>query len=196
MTRVVLWAVTLLRIVLVPVFVVLASRAQEVARGGGDPGGLQLAVIGVLVAMGLSDVIDGWIARRFDLATQIGAIIDAAADKLVQVALVAFFALSQGPAYAALPFGFLALLVGRDLVLGGGLLFARSRSVTIRIVHRPHGRASSILVFVVLAWIATGLPERGMPWLLGFTSLLILGSSLAYLATGIQQARDALRRAA
>lgn len=193
MIRAALWVVTLLRVALIPVFLWLGTSAQQLARAGEDPTSAQWAVIGVLGAMGLSDVLDGWMARRFDLSTQIGAVTDAVADKLVQVTLVAFFAFSRGPAYAALPLWFLAILVGRDAVLGGGLLFAKSRDVPIRVVHRPHGRLTSGLVFVVLAWLSLRLPHWGVPPLVLLTALVVVASAAVYLDDGIRQARDVLR---
>ncbi len=193
MLRVVLWTVTLLRICLIPVFLFLGMRAQAIASAGGDADGVRLAVIGVLVAMGSSDIVDGWMARRFGLASQAGAIVDAVADKLVQVTLVGFFALSRGPAYAALPLWFLAVLIGRDLVLGGGLLLARARDVPIRIVHQLHGRATSVLVFLILGWITFGLPRAGLPPLLGLAVVVVVISGGIYLKNGIEQARRVLR---
>ena len=191
--RALLWAVTLLRIALIPVFLTLAMQAQAIARAGQDPDRTQWAVIAVLATIGISDILDGWIARRFGLATQLGAIVDAVADKMVQVTLVAFFALSRGPAYAPLPLWFLAMLIGRDLVLGGGLAFARSRDVPIRIVHRPHGRVTSLVVFGVLAWISFGFPEAALPFVLVAAALFVVVSGGTYLKDGIDQAREVLR---
>jgi len=191
--RVVLWVITLLRVALIPVFVTLGLRAQALARAGDDPGPAQVWVIAVLVVMGASDLADGWIARRFGLATQVGAVVDAVADKLVQVTLVTFFSLSQGPAYAALPLWLLAVLVGRDVVLGGGMLLARARSVPLRVVHRPHGRWTSVLVFVILAWLSFGLPHAAVPYLSGLAAAVVTISGSLYLADGIAQARVVLR---
>jgi phosphatidylglycerophosphate synthase len=192
--RALLWAVTLLRVALIPVFLEMAGRAQEVARTGADPGPARWAVIAVLALIGLSDVVDGWIARRVGLATQLGALVDAVADKMVQVTLAAFFAFSDGPAYAPLPIWFLVVLIGRDAVLGGGLVFARSRGVPIRVVHRAHGRATSVVVFAVLAWISFGLHRPALPFVVGGAGLFIVLSGASYLKEGIDQARDVLRR--
>lgn len=193
MLKLVLWLVTLLRVALIPVFVVLATRAHTLAAAGADPTGAQGAGAAVLVVMGLSDLVDGWMARRFDLATQLGAIVDAAADKLIQVGLVTFFTVVEGPAYASLPWWFLAVIVARDLLIGGGMLLAWSRSVPLKVVHRAHGRLSSALVFVVLGWLAFQLPREPLaPALVGVAGLIAVSGAI-YLADGILQARDVLR---
>ena len=42
----------------------------------------------ILAFSGLSDILDGWIARRFDMISDFGKILDPAADKLTQMALI------------------------------------------------------------------------------------------------------------
>src|SRR5450432_80739 len=55
--------------------------------------GHPLLALGVLVAAGVSDVLDGWVARRFGLVTPTGAALDPVTDKVfvttVAVSLVA-----------------------------------------------------------------------------------------------------------
>lgn len=44
--------------------------------------------VAVLAVSGLSDILDGWIARRFNMISDFGKILDPAADKLTQLALI------------------------------------------------------------------------------------------------------------
>jgi cardiolipin synthase len=78
-----------------------------------------LTRVGLVGAAGLSDVLDGWIARRLNAATRWGALLDPAADRVFVVAatfsLVASDALS---APAAL------VLVARDIATAVGFLVA------------------------------------------------------------------------
>lgn len=188
--RLVLWAATLTRVALLPVFLLVALHAQELARAGVESGTYRWGAVATLLVIGLSDMVDGWLARRFDLATHAGAIADAAADKLVQIAVAAFFVFSRGPAFAPLPVWFLAIVVGRDLVLGGGWLTLRARRVPIRIVHRLHGRLATVSVFVVLFWVALGMPTPGVTPLALLSSALIAVSTIAYVLGGLAQARQ------
>lgn len=189
--RVVLWTVTLLRVALIPVFLLLGSAAQEAARAGADFESLRWAALAVLVLMGFTDVLDGWIARRWNLASQAGAVVDAVADKLVQVCLVAFFTLVVGPAFRTLPFWFLILIFGRDLVLLIGVLMLRWRYGPLRVVHRVHGRAASVLVHVVLYWAALRLPAVGMTVLMVGTAALSIFSATVYALDGAAQGKVA-----
>jgi cardiolipin synthase len=192
----VLWFVTLLRVVLLPVFLWLALDAQELARSQAGAGEwYRLAALATLVVMGLSDVVDGWIARHYGLTTQLGAVVDAVADKLVQVTLVAFFTLSVGPAFRSLPLWFLILIFGRELVLLVGVLMLRARYGPLHVVHRWHGRTTSLLVHAVLLWAALRLPARPMTALMVLTAVLALFSATTYALDGVAQGRAAAGRA-
>jgi len=174
----VLWSVTLARVVLVPVFLAGAFRAQELAHQGAELGALRWGLLLCLSAIAGSDVLDGWIARRFGLASQAGAVADALADKLAQIALVAFFAFGGEPAFASLPVWFLALIVARDLVLGTGWLVLRGRAVPYPVVHRIHGRAATAGVFAILIWLTAGIQAPG------FAALLVLTAALVWVSAG------------
>jgi phosphatidylglycerophosphate synthase len=187
--RVVLWSVTLLRVALIPVFLHFGAVAQEAARAGADFGALRLAALAVMFLMGFTDVLDGWIARRWRLTSQLGAVVDAVADKLVQVCLVAFFTLAVGPAFRALPFWFFLLIFGRDLVLLIGVLMLRWRYGPLQVVHRVHGRAASVLVHVVLWSAALRLPASGITVLMVATAALSVYSATVYALDGAAQGK-------
>ena len=186
MMRVVLWVVTLLWIALIPVALSVALTAQQVARTGEPYGTMRWTAIGIFFVMGMSDILDGWIARRFDLMTQIGATVDAVADKLVQVVLVAFFTLSVGPVFTPLPLWFLNVVFGRDLV---GVLVLRVQYGPLRVVHRSHGRVASMLMLAVLVWCAFGLPVWGLLPLTLVTAAVSVWSATRYALDGAAQGR-------
>lgn len=189
MLRATLWVLTLARVGLIPFFVVAGLNAQELARAGEDPSTPRLLALGLVVVMGVTDLLDGWMARRFDLASQIGAVVDAVADKLVQVALVAFFTLSVGPVFTALPLWFLVIVFGRDLVLLVGVSVLRLRYGPLQVVHRGHGRIASVLMFGVLGWSALGLPMWGLlPLMLGAAGVSVYSATI-YALDGAAQGR-------
>jgi phosphatidylglycerophosphate synthase len=189
MLRAILWALTLARVVLIPVFVVAGLTAQELARAGADPSAPRLLALGLVVVMGVTDLLDGWMARRFNLTSQIGAVVDAVADKLVQVALVAFFTLSVGPVFTALPLWFLVIVFGRDLVLLVGVSVLRLRYGPLQVVHRGHGRIASVLMFGVLGWSALRLPMWGLLPLMAGAAGVSVYSATIYALDGAAQGR-------
>lgn len=77
-------------------------------------------------AAGLTDVIDGFLARRFGQPTRVGAYFDPIADKMLLVAIYVSLGAAQ-----AIPWSMVALVFGRDLLILGmaayGLLFTSVR---------------------------------------------------------------------
>lgn len=69
-----------IRFMLIPVFVVQYIRAQEPRE--------YVQAAAVVLASGLTDFLDGFIARTFDMITEFGKLIDPIADKLTQAALI------------------------------------------------------------------------------------------------------------
>ena len=75
--------------------------------------------VGLVGAAGLSDVLDGWVARRLNAATRWGALIDPAADRVFVVA--AALSLAAG---GALTTQAALVLIARDIATAIGFLVA------------------------------------------------------------------------
>ena len=69
-----------IRFLLIPVFVVTYIRADHPRQ--------YIQAAAVVFLSGLTDFLDGFIARRFDMVTELGKIIDPLADKLTQASLI------------------------------------------------------------------------------------------------------------
>lgn len=69
-----------IRFILIPVFVVQYIKAQEPRE--------YMQAAAIVLASGLTDFLDGFIARTFDMVTEFGKLIDPLADKLTQAALI------------------------------------------------------------------------------------------------------------
>jgi cardiolipin synthase (CMP-forming) len=180
-------ALSALRIVLVPVWLLLAFAARR-----GSLAGEQFSPLGpllVLIAIGGSDVIDGIVARRFGLATNLGATLDAVADKIAQIACVTFLALAGAPAFTPLPLWLMVALGLRDFLLLMGWWVVRRKHGAVQAEHRWHGKAASALLFLLVIGALAALP----PALVGIASaavlLLVVPSTVAYLLAGWRQLR-------
>ena len=180
-------ALTGLRVALIPAFLAHALWcAADVADGGSDMPHRALAVA-ALLGIGVSDVLDGWIARRWNLVSPSGAMLDAAADKLAQVSLLVFFFLSDGVAFAQVPAWFLALIIGRDLVLLAGSLVIRAGRGAVDVEHQHHGRAASLLLFVVMVWITLDLARGPLAFAWFAVAALVALSTTGYVRHGWRQ---------
>jgi len=94
---------TLCRILLVPVIL------MALVRGGYG------TAMWLFLAAGVTDALDGFIARRFGLVTRLGSFLDPLADKLLVVTSVIVLAV-----LGKLPWWLAAVIVTRDLLILGG----------------------------------------------------------------------------
>lgn len=182
-------AITAVRLSLVPLFVVVARAGRNITASGAEGGTVRLTALAVLVAIGVSDVVDGWIARRYGLETQAGAVLDALADKLAQIVILGFFVFTSGGAFGSAPLWLLFVIVARDLILGGGWLVSVLIGRPVEVIHRPHGRISSLLVFGLLLWLTAGGPQEWVVPLSALVALAVTASTLQYIRDGRARGR-------
>ncbi|MDQ3154594.1 MAG: CDP-alcohol phosphatidyltransferase family protein [Actinomycetota bacterium] len=112
-------ALSMLRLAGVPLFLWLLLGPE--ADG--------LAVL-VLMVSGATDWLDGKLARWLDQASKLGAVLDPAVDRIYTLATLAAFGIRD-----ILPWWVIAVLVGRDVVLGACLPLLRRRGFHPPEVH-------------------------------------------------------------
>lgn len=180
-------AISALRILLVPGWLVVAEWANRTAANGGDVAAHRTAATLLLVSIGASDVIDGYLARRYSLQSRLGATLDAVADKLVQVVLTTYLTLRHGAAFAAMPLWFLGVLIARDVVLLSGYVLIRRRCGSVDTEHQGHGRIASLLQFLLLIGYSAGLASAATwPPLVLIAAATVL-STARYVRRGYRQ---------
>jgi|SRR5579862_2895342 len=139
------------------------------------------AAFWLFVAAGLSDALDGYIAKRFDRRTRLGALLDPAADK----ALVAGVYLSLG-LLGQLPAWLVVLVVLRDIliVLGFALQSAAApKPVDPLYISKVNTSIQITLVGFVLARLGLGIEAGPATWLLiAAAATTTVLSGLSYLA--------------
>ncbi len=116
---------TVFRIILVPVFLVLLLCPM------GLPEGLnRYMALGVFVLASLTDFLDGFIARRFKMVTDLGKFLDPLADKLLCVS--AMIALIDIPdAVVKLPGVVVIVIIAREFLITGFRTIAVEKGVVI-----------------------------------------------------------------
>lgn len=104
----------------------------------------------LFVIAGLSDGVDGFIAKRFDAASQLGAYLDPVADKALLVSVFCTLGFK-----GALPAWLIVLVVSRDLFIIGGMLLAyvltNPMEVKPLLVSKINTVAQLVLIVFVLA---------------------------------------------
>ena len=120
-------------------------------------GAIPEALIVIAVA-GISDFVDGELARRFNWRTQFGAIADPAADKLLVLVVIVVLAV-RGHVPAWLP----VVVVGRDLVIVFGALAYRLVIGKFEVEPTTLSKANTGLLVVVLLVVIVGLLGEDYP---------------------------------
>jgi CDP-diacylglycerol--glycerol-3-phosphate 3-phosphatidyltransferase len=167
--------ITVLRVAVVPVLLLL-----PVAQG--RFGSQLLAWLFIVAAV--SDLVDGWLARRGKQVTSIGKLLDPLADKLlVTAALIVLLSIGRIPPWAG---WMVVVVIGRELAVTGlrGIVFAGGRVMAAS----PLGKAKTLSQNVAIGALLFPDPTLGLPahkvglTLLGFATALTLWSGYVYFA--------------
>ncbi|MCW5715668.1 MAG: CDP-alcohol phosphatidyltransferase family protein [Bauldia sp.] len=135
----------------------------------------------VFVVAGISDGIDGFIARRYDLRSRLGAYLDPLADKALLVSIfLSLTFLSEIPAWLAM------IVVSRDLLIIGGVLLAwvldRPMEVRPLYISKINTAAQIIFAAFVLGDLAFAAGLSGVrDGLVIVVAVLTVASAAAYL---------------
>ncbi len=177
--------VSLFRILLVPVFIGFAVYyGQSVAEGHADEM-LRLGTIGVFALAAIGDAFDGWLARRFNQKTRLGAVLDPLADKLLMVSAVIVLSFTPWP--QRFPIWFPLTLLSRDVLssMGAGVIYYMNGTVRIR----PHwtGKVATGAQITALLWVMLDIRTPSAIWSAGVAAVFTFVSGMFNLANGIQQ---------
>lgn len=166
-----------LRIALIPVFSVMFIK------------GLYIPAFITMAVAAITDLFDGKIARKFNMVSNLGKILDPIADKLSQIAIVVILIVKFWDGYLRYVL-FLFILKELIMVCGGGLLLAKGlRPVAAEIWGKVATTVFYISMIVIIALGGEGcalydvalfqkliLPE----WLI--TTLIVISAVLAFVS--------------
>lgn len=149
-----------------------------------------LAAFWLFLAAGVSDAIDGYLAKRFDARTLVGAFLDPLADKALIVSVfVALGYLHQLPTWLVI------LVVFRDLLIVGGALLVHTLtgSLTMQplMISKVNTAVQFILPACVLGQLGFGIDNdwvvRSLSYVVAATTGL---SGAVYVVSWVRQAAD------
>jgi CDP-diacylglycerol--glycerol-3-phosphate 3-phosphatidyltransferase len=166
---------TLFRIVLVPVLVFCFYWANPWSN---------VLACAVFVLGALTDILDGWIARRYQMYSAFGAFLDPVADKLAVT--VALFLIVQW--HHTVPIALLsAVIVGREITISALREWMAQMGDHGLVKVAGLGKLKTIVQMTAISLLIFREPLLGLPifligeWLLGFAAALTLWSGWDYL---------------
>ena len=129
---------TIMRVILIPFFVVFMLT---------DLGGAasKYIAVGIFIVASLTDLLDGKIARKYNLVTNFGKFMDPLADKLlVCSALICMIELRELPAWMVI------IIISREFIISGFRLVASDNGVVIAASYWGKFKTTFQMIGVVL----------------------------------------------
>ena len=132
----------------------------------------------LFLAAGVSDGVDGFLAKRFGMATELGAHLDPLADKTLIVSIYVGLGITE-----AIPRWIVILVVSRDILIVGGVMLAwfLDKPMTLRplLVSKLNTAAQIIFACLVLASLGFGFDAQAAEIV-----MMVLVAGLTLLSVG------------
>jgi CDP-diacylglycerol--glycerol-3-phosphate 3-phosphatidyltransferase len=184
-------SLTLLRIFFVPLLVAVLVQGHASFRLGGFEVTNELVAAGIFLAAAATDLLDGYIARRWGQITTVGTLLDPIADKLlVSAALISLVQVRAVPAWMVV------IIVGREFAISGlrsiaaaeGYVIAASDMGKTKLVTQV---AAVTAVILSIRWTALRPVALAGMWLVLFFTV---ASALAYFRKFWRKIDDQVKR--
>jgi CDP-diacylglycerol--glycerol-3-phosphate 3-phosphatidyltransferase len=174
--------ITILRILLVPFFVVevlyYTKQGHEVHR--------LLAIVSFALAA-ICDGVDGYVARHYNQRSELGAILDPLADKLLLVSGIVVLSFDHSPYLESIPLWLTGTIIGRDVLILIGMVVIHLMVGKVKVHPRIIGKVATVLQMVVVLWIMLKWRESWLRALTLGTAIFTGVSGLLYVWDGSRQ---------
>ena len=152
---------TLLRIALIPVFIIVYYSAWEWHN---------LAAAAIFGLAAATDWVDGYVARKYNLITAFGAFLDPVADKLIVVAAMVMLLEVHATPWFALPS---IVIIGREIVISALREWMAEMGYRGTVAVAMIGKIKTWVQMVAIAVLLAAKPEHEFLTLLGFIAIYI-----------------------
>lgn len=158
---------TVLRVIMIPVFLIFL-----LTDCAGDASKYIAAAVFVLAS--LTDMLDGRIARKYNLVTNFGKFMDPLADKLlVCSALIAFVELGYLPAWIVI------IIISREFIISGFRLIAADKGVVIAANYWGKFKTTFQMIMTILLILQLDYPYADtVEWIFVYIALALTVISL------------------
>lgn len=172
--------ITVFRILLIPLFV---YTMLEFRVSGGEF--LRWTALGIFAVAAALDGVDGYIARRYRLHSELGAVLDPLADKLLLVSAVIVLSLPFKH-LAPIPRWFAVAILSRDVlaVMGLAVIYFTVGHVSVR--PRWTGKLATVLQMVTVLWTM-------LRWPVQVQVVVAASAAITTLVAGLQYGWDGWR---
>ncbi len=168
---------TILRIFFVPLLVVALVQGDFGLRLGGLAIPNEMLALAIFLAAAATDLLDGYLARRWKQVTTVGTLLDPIADKmLISAALISLVQVRMVPGWIAI------LIIGREFAVTGLRGIAAAEGFTIKASDLGKTKMVTQVIAISLMLVAIGNPEwygGAMLWMYG-VAVFGIASAIQY----------------
>ena len=142
---------TIFRVILIVPFVILLLGGQA-GWFGESTFVVDLIALGIFIVASLTDLIDGKLARKYNLVTNFGKFMDPLADKLlVCAALIALVEMGRIPSWVVI------IIISREFIISGFRLIASDNNVVIAASY--WGKFKTTFQMVMVCLMIANIPQ-------------------------------------
>ena len=183
--------ITVIRILMIPVFVTLAIYYGESIQEGNPQDWMRFTAIAVFLVAALSDGLDGYVARRYNQRSSLGVILDPIADKGLLLSGIITLSISNwsqvDPHYGKFPAWFPVLVITRDVVIVTGSLLLHVLNGTVRVRPSWTGKVATVLQMAAIAWVMLQMRIPPLIYIVYAAGFFTLVSGVIYFRNGLRQ---------
>jgi CDP-diacylglycerol--glycerol-3-phosphate 3-phosphatidyltransferase len=183
--------ITVVRILMIPVFVTLAIYYGESIQEGNPQDWMRFMAITVFLLAALSDGLDGYVARRYNQRSSLGVILDPIADKGLLLSGIITLSISNwsqvDPHYGKFPAWFPVLVITRDVVILIGSAVLHILNGTVRVRPSWTGKVATVLQMAAIAWVMLQMRIPPLIYVVFAAGLFTLISGMVYVRDGVRQ---------
>jgi cardiolipin synthase len=183
--------ITVIRILMIPVFVTLAIYYGESIQEGNPQDWMRFTAIAVFLLAALSDGLDGYVARRYNQRSSLGVILDPIADKGLLLSGIITLSISNwsqvDPHYGKFPAWFPVLIISRDVVIVTGSLLLHVLNGTVRVRPSWTGKVATVLQMAAIAWVMLQMRTPPLIYIVVAAGFFTLISGVIYFRNGLRQ---------
>jgi CDP-diacylglycerol--glycerol-3-phosphate 3-phosphatidyltransferase len=183
--------ITVVRILMIPVFVTMAIYYGQSIQRGAPLEWQRFTAIVIFLVAAASDGLDGYIARRYKQRSTLGAILDPIADKGLLLSAIITLSISNwsdiDPEYGRFPAWFPVLVITRDAVIlvGAGVLHVLNGKVQVR--PSWTGKVATVLQMAAIAWVMLQLHFLPLLYVVIIAGVFTFISGIIYVMDGVRQ---------
>jgi cardiolipin synthase (CMP-forming) len=183
--------ITIIRIAMIPLFVLMAIYYGESIQRGSPLEWQRYTAIVIFLVAAASDGLDGYVARHYKQRSALGAILDPIADKGLLLSGIITLSISNWsetePDYGKFPAWFPVLVITRDVVILVGAVVLQLLIGKVKVKPSWTGKVATVCQMCAIAWVMLQLRFLPLLFVVIVAGIFTFISGVIYVLDGVRQ---------